>query len=165
MVTVHAEDLEWEGTWQILDTGWEREIQVAIRDGSRGPHLQVASNKKFELEFKNNGKPLKGQGNHTIRLTFRASVCLSCGRRMRGECKRTWGDKWYRHNRSACERRCLDQERGWRKRSLYLRDRICRAQWWTRCGCVERARTPGGFLGYSWRTRQTMGQSWSNLLN
>lgn len=76
MVTVHAKALEWEGTWQILDTGWEREIQVVIRDGSGGTHLQVVSNKNFELEFKINGKPLKGQGNHTIRLTF-LSITLS----------------------------------------------------------------------------------------
>lgn len=38
--------------------------------------MQVVSNKDFELEFKINGKPLKGQGSHTIRFTF-LSIALS----------------------------------------------------------------------------------------
>lgn len=55
-VMVHAKALEWEGTWQILDTGWERKFQVAIRDVS-GAHrvLQVVSNKDFELELRSTG--------------------------------------------------------------------------------------------------------------
>lgn len=86
-VTVHAKALEWEGTWQILDPGWERKIQVAIRDVS-GAHrvLQVVSNKDFELEIKINRKPSKGQGSRITRLTF-LSITLSTlwrvnGRRM-----------------------------------------------------------------------------------